>query len=95
MIVYNAILNQLFTMNISLLMDSLSRSIGAAFHHVPHCTTVEQMAIELGVFAHLQCAEAHLANSSEKLAFDAPTQERAYLNALVITTEKKTCMCYG
>ena len=93
MMVYDAIINQVPTMNIPLLMQSFSRRLGAALDHVPHRTTVEQMAKELGVISQLQCAEALLANSNVTIAFDATTQEGVHINALVITTETKTLVC--
>ena len=80
--VYDAILHQVPTMNIPLLMQSFSRRLGATLDHVPHCATVEQMAKQLEVISQLQCAEALLANSTVTLAFDARTQGGVHINAL-------------
>ena len=77
-------------MNIHLLMQNLSRTLGAALDHVPHRTTVEQMTKELRAISQLQCAEALLADSNATLAFDATTQEGVHINALVITIETTT-----
>ena len=43
MMVYDAITNQVPTMNIPLLMQSFSKRLGAALDHVPHRTNVQQM----------------------------------------------------
>ena len=93
MMAYDAIINQIPTLNIPLLMQSLSRRLGTALDHVPHCTTVEQMAKEFGVIFHLQFTEALLASSNVTLAFDATAQEGVHINAVVITREAQTPAC--
>ena len=93
MMVYDAITNQVPTMNIPVLMHSYNKRLGTTLDYVPHRTTVEQMAKEVGVISHLQCAEALLANSNATLAFDATTQEGVHIYAIVITTETQTLAC--
>jgi len=86
MMVYDAIMHQVPTKNIPLLIQSLKRRLGAALDHVPHCITVEHIETELGVISYLQCAEALSANSNATFTCDATTQEGVHINALVIIT---------
>ena len=91
--VYDAVINQVPTLNIPALMLSFSRRLGVPMDHVPHRTTVEQMARELGIISQLQCAEALVGNNNATIAFDATTQEGVHINALIITTETQTLAC--
>ena len=59
---------------------------------VPHRTTVESMARELGVISELQAAEAILANENCTLGFDATTQEGVHINSIHFTTQSE---CYA
>ncbi len=60
--------------------------LGVSVKEVPHRTTVEQMARELGVLAQLQTAEAMLSKENNTLAFDATTQKGIHVNAVLVTS---------
>ena len=51
-------------------------------------TTVERMAIELGVISDLQASEFLYSNQNITLAFDATTQEGVHINVISVHIEK-------
>ena len=55
--VYDAIVNQVPTQNIPLLIQSHANRTGENLDSIPHRTTVEQIARELGIIADLQTSE--------------------------------------
>ena len=92
MMVFDAVINQVPTNNIPKLLEKFSARCGLNFSDVPHRTTVESMARELGAISELQTAEAVLANKNCTLGFDATTQEGVHINSVHVTTETN---CYS
>eukprot|EP00794_Sanderia_malayensis_P017193 gene17193-18925_t len=88
LLVCDALVNQVPTANIPVLIERFSLRLGCEVKEVPHTTTVEQIARELGVYAQLQTSSEILKSRNCTLAFDAATQEGVHINAALITTEK-------
>lgn len=86
LLVYDAIVNQVPTASIPKLLLQFSRRFGCSMSEVPHRSTVEMMARELGVLAELQAAEALVANNDVTLGFDSTTQEGQHINSIHFTT---------
>eukprot|EP00112_Aurelia_sp_Birch-Aquarium-sp1_P010535 Seg2246.2 transcript_id=Seg2246.2/GoldUCD/mRNA.D3Y31 product="hypothetical protein" protein_id=Seg2246.2/GoldUCD/D3Y31 len=89
-LVYDALVNQVPTANVSNLLQKFGMRLGKPIHPVPHRTTIEQMARELGIFAQLQTAQEVMHNECLTLAFDATTQEGVHVNAVVVTTKESS-----
>lgn len=90
-LVYESILANVPTGKIPELLQSFSRQLGVPLssNDVPVRSTVEAMAVELGVISDLQAAEILYNSTNVTLAFDATTQEGVHINAVHITTEEK------
>ena len=88
MCVYDAIVNNVPTNNVTNLLTSFSRRCGLDIGQVPHRTTVELMARELGIISDFQAAELLLKNEDVTLGFDATTQEGVHINSVHITTKE-------
>ena len=89
--VFDGLINQVPTQNIPHLIGKFAGRFGVSIASIPHRSTVEAMARELGVIADVQTAEALLNNKHVTLGFDATTQEGVHINAIHITTESA---CY-
>ena len=86
MLVYDAIVNRVSSRNIPILLHKFAKRSGLKIDSVPHRTTVEVMARELGVVSDLQAAELLMANSDLTHGFDATTQEGVHINSVHITS---------
>ena len=87
MLVYDAIVNRVSSRNMPILLHKFAKRSGLKIDSVPHRTTVEVMARELGVVSDLQAAELLLANSDLTHGFDATTQEGVHINSVHITSK--------
>ncbi|KAK6174995.1 hypothetical protein SNE40_013538 [Patella caerulea] len=87
MLVYDAIVNQVPTQNIPIMMDSHSKRMGETLLSVPHRSSVEQMARELNSIADLKTAELAMRTKDLTLGFDATTQEGVHINSVHLTTK--------
>ena len=87
--VFDAINNNEPTANTPTVIRNISRHCGRLLSDIPHRTTVEAMARELGSVADLQAAEVLMKNKhcTCTLGFDATTQEGAHVNSVHITTK--------
>ena len=84
--VYDAIVNQVPTSNIPILITKFASRFDVIIDQTPHRNTVEMMARELDVIASVQTAEATLTNEHVTLGFDATTQEGVHINSIHVTT---------
>ena len=93
---YESILANLPTDKIPQLLVSVSRQLGVPLsnYDVPVRSTVESMAIELGVISDLQAAEKLLNSENVTIAFDATTQEGIHVNSVHMTTQND-CLILG
>ena len=91
LMVYDAIVNQVPTRNIPVIISKFALRFDVPIDCVPHRSTVEMMTRELGVIADLQTAEAILQHPHVTLGFDATTQEGVHVNSIHVTT---TSNCY-
>ena len=89
--VFDGLINQVPIQNIPHLIGKFAGRFGVSIARIPHKSSVEAMARELGVIADVQTAEALLNNKHVTLGFDATTQEGVHINAIHITTESA---CY-
>ena len=87
MFVYDAIVNHVPTRSVPTLLSKFAQRSGLKMDSVPHRTTVEMMARELGVVADLQAAELLMTNANVTLGFDSTTQEGVHINSVHITTK--------
>jgi hypothetical protein len=88
MMVFDHIVNQVPTVNISnLIQQSLIRT-GQKPDNISQRSAVELMARELGAISELQTAETILENDNVTMGFDATTQEGVHINSIHFTTEK-------
>ncbi|KAG1655884.1 Protein bric-a-brac 2 [Nymphon striatum] len=93
--VYDALVNQVPTRNIPVLLKlSASRFSGIelATNDIPHRTTVEQMARELGIICDIQSVESIFKHENATLGFDATTQEGVHINSIHITFASAMCL---
>ena len=92
--VFDCLVNHVPTANIPTLIKQLSKRDGHEkdCQDVPHRSTVEMMARELGAIAELQTAEVVMENKNCTLGFDATTQEGTHINEIHFTT-KELCVC--
>ena len=90
-IVYNGIVNQVPTANIPVIISRFATHLSIQVDSIPHRSTVEMMAREIGVIADLQAAEALISNNHLTLGFDATTQKGIRRNSIHVTTESH---CY-
>ena len=90
-IVYDGIVNQVPTQNIPVVISRFATHFCIQVDSIPHRSTVEMIAREIGVIADLQAAEALISNNHLTLGFDATTQERVHLNSIHVTSESH---CY-
>ena len=86
MFVYDAIVNHVPTRSVPTLLSKFAQRSGLKMDSVPHRTTVEMMARQLGVVADLQAAELLMAKKNVTLGFDSTTQEGVHINSVHITT---------
>ena len=70
MFVYDAIVNHVPTRSVPTLLSKSAQRSGLKMDSVPHRTTVEMMARQLGVVADLQAAELLMAKKNVTLGFD-------------------------
>ena len=87
--VYEALIQQVPTVNIPLLLEKLSLRLGVKLSDIPKRNSVEQMARELGVISTIQVAEIAMETNNLTLGFDATTQEGAHVNSIHFTTVDK------
>ena len=92
MMVYDAIVDQVPTVNIPHMIEQFTRRFDITLTDVPHRSTVESMTRELGSISDLQAAEAIMGNKNITLGFDATTQEGQHVNSIHVTTEHS---CYA
>lgn len=85
--VYDPLLNNVPTISVPEVLGSFAKRIGINLTDIPHRTTVEAMARELGIIADLQTAEKVLANQNCTLGLEATTQEGHHVNSIHVTTE--------
>ena len=90
MMVYDAIVDQVPTVNIHHMIEQFTRRCDITPTDVPH-STVESMTGELGLISDLQAAEAIMANKNTTLGFDATTQEGQHVNSSHVTPENSCC----
>ncbi|KAG1714585.1 hypothetical protein GQR58_001017 [Nymphon striatum] len=93
--VYDALVNQVPTGNIPVLLKlSASRFSGIelATNDIPHRTTVEQMARELGIICDIQSVESIFKHENATLGFDATTQEGVHINSIHVTFASAMCL---
>ena len=64
MMVYDAIVDQVPTVNIHHMIEQFTWRCDITLTDVPHRSTVESMTRELGSISHLQAAEAIMANKT-------------------------------
>jgi len=79
MCVYDSIVNSVPSNNVAKLLTSFSRRCGFDISQVPHRTTVELMACELGIVSDFQAAELLLQNEDVTLGFDAKVKKMMYI----------------
>ena len=91
MFVYDAIVNQVPTRNIPILLTKFAQRAAIEVDSVPHRNTVEMMARELGAISDIQVAEVLMHQDNLTLGFDATTQEGVHLNSIHATTKS---MCH-
>ena len=75
MMVFDAIVNQVPTSSVPKLIENFARRCNVTLEAIPHRSTVESMARELGVKSDYQAAEALISSKDSTVAFDATTQE--------------------
>ena len=85
--VFDALVNQVPTENIPMVMEKFAKRSGETLANVPNRSTVEQMARELGVIADLQSSEIAMKTKDLTLGFDATTQEGVHVNSIHLTTK--------
>lgn len=93
MMVFDAIVAQVPTYNITELITKISRRCGVTLKDVPRRSAIEFMTRELGVIAELQTAEVILDDHNITLGFDATTQEGVHVNSIHITTKTDAVRC--
>ena len=86
-LIYDMLVCHVPTCNVPPLLGKIAEHTGQRFTDIPHRTTVEQMARELGVISDLQTAETAMTTDNLTLGFDATTQEGVHINAVHFTTE--------
>ena len=91
MYVYDAIVNQVPTRNIPILLAKFTQRAGIEVDSVPHRNTVEMMARELGAISDIQVAKVLMHQDNLTLGFDATTQEGVHINSIHATTKS---MCH-
>ncbi|XP_065648591.1 uncharacterized protein LOC136077987 [Hydra vulgaris] len=89
MIIYNMLLCNVPTGNIPYLMRKIGLYMGVIVNNIPHRSTVEQMARELGSISDLQAAEWAMHNNNLTLGFNATTQEGVHINSINLTSKDK------
>jgi hypothetical protein len=89
MLVYDCLMSHVPTEKVQEHIQSFSKRLGVEIE-APSRTTVEAMALELGVLTDLHAAKLVLTNECT-IGFDATTQEGKHLNSIHVTTETK-CM---
>ncbi|XP_065639645.1 uncharacterized protein LOC136072368 [Hydra vulgaris] len=89
LIIYSMLLSNVPTGNIPFLLEKISQYFGVVINNIPHRSTVEQMARELGSISELQAAEWAISNSQLTLGFDATTQEGVHINSVHFTSKDK------
>lgn len=92
MMVFDALVNQVPTNCVPKLIENFARRCKVKLEAIPHRSTVESMARELGVISEYQAAEALLSSEDSTLGFDATTQEHVHVNEIHFTTEES---CYS
>ena len=93
MMVFDCIINQVPTKNIPKMIIQFLKRFGITLSDVPHRTTVETMARELGAISDLQSAELIIKNTDSTLGFDAMTQEGTHVNSIHVTTPTNCIAC--
>ena len=89
--VYDLLMCHVSSENIPCASANFYKRVGMTVKDIPHRTTVEQMAWELGVIEDLQAAELLISTPHLTLAFDATTQEGVHMNAIHVTTTSECC----
>ena len=85
LLVYVAITLQVPTQNIPRMLLLISQALERPLSSVPHRTTIESMARELGVLSKVQAAELMLKSHNLTIGFDATTQLGRHFNSVHIT----------
>ena len=70
-------------------MEQFGKRAGIKVDEVPHRTTVELMARELGVISDVQSAKLLVENDNLTIGFDATTQEGLHANSIHVTSRDK------
>jgi hypothetical protein len=89
MMVYDAVVQQAPTVNVTPLLEKLTWRIGLTITDIPKRHSVEQMARELGVISTIQAAEIAMETDNVTIGFDATTQEGTHINSVHLTTMDK------
>ena len=89
MMVYDAVVQQAPTVNVTPLLEKLTWRIGLTITDIPKRHSVEQMAHELGVISTIQAAEIAMETDNVTIGFDATTQEGTHINSVHLTTMDK------
>ena len=91
--IYDAILMNVPTANIAPLIKSFANrtKLLDLAKDIPHRTSIENMAREIGIIAAFQAAEFIIKNSNLTLGFDATTQNGIHVNSILVTS-KETCL---
>lgn len=87
MFVYDSIVNNVPMKNVPILLKQFTRRSGVMLEKVPHRSTVEFMARELGIISDFQAAEAILKEKNLTLGFDATTQDDLHVNRIHVTSK--------
>ena len=87
--VYDLLVNNVPTKNIPILIEKFTKRLGITVEKVPHRSTVELMARELGIVSDFQAAEMLMKEENLTLGFDATTQEGVHVNSVHVTSQEE------
>ena len=94
LLTYDFLVNNVPTRNIPALLEKATKRLGVDMNSIPHRTTVECMARELGVISDLMASETLLENVNLTLCFDATTQNGVQVNEVHVTSMEE-CIVLG
>ena len=91
--IYDAILMNVPTANIAPLIKSFADRVKLLdlAKDIPHRTSIDNMAREIGIIAAFQAATFIIKNSNLTVGFDATTQNGVHVNSIHVTS-KETCL---
>ena len=87
--VYDLLVNNVPTKNIPILIEKFTKRLGITVEKVPHRSTAELMARELGIVSDFQAAEMLMKEEILTLGFDATTQEGVHVNSVHVTSQEE------